>query len=172
MKWTGFRTKRSWPYLGIAWKNDPVRSLYQDLGLSICWVHFQLVSGLVRPLLTVRWCFPLFIRSICFLQSSLLSLTLSKTESIFNSCIWSTKPLRKCIVTNSSKKYTLTRTTVNKKKKTCRSRELNPALVYNTISKRHRRCYSIPQFLTLTQGALYPDQHRNAVKDSISDSTS
>jgi len=26
--------------------------------------------------------------------------------------------------------------------------------------------------LTLTQGALYPDQHRNAVKDSISDSTS
>jgi hypothetical protein len=47
---------------------------------------------------------------------------------------------------------------------------MNPALVYNIISKRRRR-YSIPQFSTLTQGALYPDQHWNAVKESISDCT-
>jgi hypothetical protein len=156
-------TKRTWPYRGNAWKYDTVLSLYQDIGLSICWVHFQLVSGLIWPLLSVRWCLPLSILSICVLQSSLLSLILCKTENIFNACIWSRKSLRKCLVTNSSKKHTLTSTTVNKK--TRRSRELNPALMYNVCEVCRRR-YSNPQFSTLTQDALYPDQHWNVFKDS------
>jgi hypothetical protein len=51
---------------------------------------------------------------------------------MLNACIWSSKSLRKCLVTNSSKKHALTSTTVNKK--TRGSWELSLALVCKSVA--------------------------------------